>query len=216
MLTWLPTYGKVLAAIYALVWSIAAYQPLDFQSWALEQIGVILALIVLWRVQVNAPVSHLSLTLIFLFLCAHAVGTHYTYAQVPLADFLQTHFALSLEQSFGWTRNHYDRIVHFLFGLFITLPVLESLRQHNALRGGWYYVMPFALVFSVSTLYELGEWIAALLFGGELGIHFLGVQGDLWDAQKDMALAGVGSVLTLVLVAVLERRPRLPQSEMRS
>jgi putative membrane protein len=206
MLSWLPRYGKFLAAIYAIVWLIAAYQPLDFQAWALEQIGVVFALFVLWRVQVNAPVSHVSLTLIFLFLCAHAVGTHYTYAQVPLAEVAQSHFGISFERVFGWTRNHYDRIVHFLFGLFITLPVLESLRQHNQLRGAWYYVMPFALVFSVSTLYELGEWVAVLLFGGELGIHFLGVQGDLWDAQKDMALAGAGSALTLLLVALFGRR----------
>ena len=213
MLPWLPAYGNVLAAIYALVWGIAAYQPLDFQAWALEQIGVLLALIVLWRVQVNAPVSNLSLTLIFLFLCAHAVGTHYTYAQVPLADFVQTHFGVSLGEHLGWTRNHYDRIVHFLFGLFITLPVLESLRQHNALRGGWYYVMPFALVFSVSTLYELGEWVAALIFGGDLGVHFLGIQGDLWDAQKDMALAGVGSALTLLLVALFEKRPTIQSAK---
>ena len=213
MLPWLPAYGNVLAAIYALVWGIAAYQPLDFQAWALEQIGVLLALIVLWRVQVNAPVSNLSLTLIFLFLCAHAVGTHYTYAQVPQAEIVQTHYGVSLGEHLGWTRNHYDRIVHFLFGLFITLPVLESLRQHNALRGGWYYVMPFALVFSVSTLYELGEWVAALIFGGDLGIHFLGIQGDLWDAQKDMALAGVGSALTLLLVALFEKRPTIQSAK---
>lgn len=207
MLTWLPPYGKVLAAVYVVVWLLAAYQPHDLQAWALEQIGVVLALIVLWRVQRNAPVSNLSLTLIFLFLCAHALGTHYTYAQVPLAQFMQNQFGLSLEQAFGWTRNHYDRIVHFLFGLFITLPVVESLRQRNPLRRPWYYVMPFALVFSVSTLYELGEWLAALVFGGDLGIHFLGIQGDVWDAQKDMALAGAGSALTLLLVALFEKRP---------
>ena len=209
MLTWLPPYGKALAAVYVAVWGLAAYQPLDFQAWALEQMGVVLALIVLWRVQVNAPVSRLSLTLIFLFLCAHAIGTHYTYAQVPLAEFMQTHFEISLEQSFGWTRNHYDRIVHFLFGLLITLPVVESLRQRNPLRRPWYYVMPFALVFSVSTLYELGEWLAALVFGGDLGMHFLGIQGDVWDAQKDMALAGAGSALTLSLVALFEKRPTI-------
>jgi len=207
MLTWLPPYGKALAAVYVIVWALAAYQPHDLQAWALEQIGVVLALIVLWRVQINAPVSNLSLTLIFLFLCAHALGTHYTYAQVPLAQFMQNQFGFSLEQAFGWTRNHYDRIVHFLFGLFITLPVLESLRQRNPLRRPWYYVMPFALVFSVSTLYELGEWLAALVFGGDLGMHFLGIQGDVWDAQKDMALAGAGSALTLLLVALFEKRP---------
>jgi putative membrane protein len=65
--------------------------------------------------------------------------------------------------------------------------------------------MPFALVFSVSTLYELGEWLAALVFGGDLGMHFLGIQGDVWDAQKDMALAGAGSALTLLLVALFEK-----------
>lgn len=207
MLTWLPPYGKALAALYVVVWALAAHQPHDLQAWALEQIGVVLALIVLWRVQINAPVSNLSLTLIFLFLCAHALGTHYTYAQVPLAQFMQNQFGFSLEQAFGWTRNHYDRIVHFLFGLFITLPVLESLRQRNPLRRPWYYVMPFALVFSVSTLYELGEWLAALVFGGDLGMHFLGIQGDVWDAQKDMALAGAGSALTLLLVALFEKSP---------
>lgn len=202
----LSLYGRLLAAIYVVVWLLAAYQPLDLEAWALEQAGVVLALLVLWRVQRNAPLSAFSLTLVFVFLCMHALGAHYTYAQVPLDEFARAGLGVVPSEHLGWTRNHYDRIVHFLFGLLITYPVLDSLRQHNTLRGIWYYLMPFALVFSVSTLYELGEWWAAVIFGGDAGIHFLGIQGDVWDAQKDMALAGVGSAATLLLVALFEKR----------
>ncbi len=202
----LSLYGRLLAAIYVVVWLLAAYQPLDLEAWALEQAGVVLALLVLWRVQRNAPLSAFSLSLVFVFLCMHALGAHYTYAQVPLDEFARAGLGVVPSEHLGWTRNHYDRIVHFLFGLLITYPVLDSLRQHNTLRGIWYYLMPFALVFSETTLYELGEWWAAVIFGGDAGIHFLGIQGDVWDAQKDMALAGVGSAATLLLVALFEKR----------
>ncbi|MBT8096175.1 MAG: DUF2238 domain-containing protein, partial [Woeseia sp.] len=112
-------------------------------------------------------------------------------------------FGTGLNDMLGWDRNHYDRIVHFLWGLFLTYPIREIVLRVSRARGFWAYLLPFLIVISTSTIYELIEWLAALVFGEGLGIAFLGTQGDIWDAQKDMALALFGSfVATLLIVAL--------------
>lgn len=143
------------------------------------------------------PLSRISYTLIFVFLCLQEVGAHFTYAQVPYDAFWQAHLGFSLNDSLGLERNHFDRLVHFLFGLLLAYPVRELYYRVAAARGFWGYFFPLELTMAASMSFELFEWGAAELFGGELGVAYLGTQGDVWDAQKDMALASLGALLSM-------------------
>jgi len=112
-------------------------------------------------------------------------------------------FGNSLSEAAGTERNHYDRLVHFLYGLLLVYPVREVFLRVADAKGFWGYLLPLLVVMSSSLLYEFLEWGAVGLFGGDLGMAYLGTQGDVWDAQKDSLLATVGALLaTLVIAAV--------------
>jgi putative membrane protein len=144
------------------------------------------------------PLSRISYTLIFLFLCLHTLGSHYTYSEVPYAEW------------FPWLgrgeRNHYDRFVHFSYGLLLAYPIRELFLRVAGVRGFWGYFLPFDLTMSTSMIYELIEWGAAVAFGGDLGVAYLGSQGDPWDAHKDMALASLGALIAMTLTALINLR----------
>ncbi|MBK7645119.1 MAG: DUF2238 domain-containing protein, partial [Planctomycetes bacterium] len=108
-------------------------------------------------------------------------------------------------------RNHYDRLVHFLFGLLFAVPIREIFLRVGQVRGFWAYYLPLDVAMAFSMLYELIEWGSALLFGGDLGAAYLGTQGDPWDAQKDMALASLGALITMCAIATLDRARRRAQ-----
>jgi len=191
----------VLAGLFALLWIALAVAPLHRRDWALENVLVVIfvaALATTWR---RFPFSRASYAAIFLFLCLHTVGAHYTYSLVPYDDAWRALTGRSLNDALGWTRNNYDRVVHFLYGLLLAYPLRELVLRVDPARGFWSYFLPLALTMSLSVLYELVEWGAAVVFGGDLGIAFLGTQGDEWDAQKDMALASAGALLAMVATA---------------
>jgi putative membrane protein len=106
----------------------------------------------------------------------------------------------------GWERNHFDRLVHFLYGLLLAYPGREVFLRVAKVRGFWGYYLPLDVVMATSMLYELIEWGAAEFFGGELGVAYLGSQGDQWDAQKDMALASLGGLIAMLITAAINWR----------
>jgi putative membrane protein len=194
-------YVGWLAAMFALVWAILATGPHDRGDWLLENIpllALVAALVATYRV---LPLSRISYTLIALFLVLHAIGAHYTYSLVPWTDWAHA-FGLDVTPA-DFERNHFDRVVHFLYGVLLTYPIREVLLRVADLRGFWGYFFPVAITLSTSALYELAEWGAAEIFGGDLGVAFLGTQGDVWDAQKDMALAAVGALVAMAITAAL-------------
>ena len=165
--------------------------------WLLENLVLLIVapfIFMAWR---NGCLSRSSVWLLFLFFCLHEVGTHHTYSDVPYDEWFRRLTGSSISERFGWQRNHYDRAVHFAFGLLVTCPVREVLVHRARLAGIWSVVLPFALIITTSAGYELIEWGAALLLGGDLGMEYLGIQGDIWDAHKDMALAAAGSATAL-------------------
>ena len=180
---------QALLAAYLLVWSVAAISPHARDDWALENLAVFLFATLLGLTHRRFAFSNLSYLLIFLFLLLHAMGAHYTYSLTPLGFWLQDAFALA--------RNHYDRIVHFAFGLLLTYPVRELTRRVLHVHGFWSYGVPAIVALSLSSGYEIIESWAARIVDPELGTAFLGTQGDEWDAQKDMALALAGALLGL-------------------
>lgn len=180
-----------------LLWYLAlslwtAYEPADRQFWLLSSILPGALVLVLLGTHRSIPLSLASYVLITLFLTLHTIGVHYTYAQVPAGAWL--------EQALPVGRNHYDRVVHFCFGVMLTYPIEELFRLTAALRGWLLYYLPVMTVLGLSGLWEIIEsWVARMVHP-ELGITYLGSQGDVWDAQKDMAAALYGSLLCMVLL----------------
>jgi putative membrane protein len=199
-------YLAILAALFAMLWVALAINPSYRHDWALEN-----ALVVVFAVAVAASyralmLSRLSYTLVFLFLCVHEVGAHYTYAEVPYDAWIRALTGHSLNQAMGWERNHFDRLAHFLYGLLLAYPLREVFLRVADARGFWAYFLPLDFTLSTSGLFELFEWAAAEVFGGDLGVAYLGTQGDVWDAHKDMALATAGALLAMLLTAAINAR----------
>lgn len=196
-------YLLVLAALFAVVWTALAIAPLYRHDWLLENFLALLfvaALALTWR---SFPLSRVSYTLIFVFLCLHEVGAHYTYAEVPYNEWTEALFGRSLNDITGWQRNHFDRLVHFSYGLLLAYPVREVFLRIANVRGFWGYFLPLDITMSTSMVFELFEWAAATFFGGDLGMAYLGTQGDIWDTHKDMALASLGALIAMWTTAAI-------------
>jgi len=190
-----------------LVLAIAlAFGPVDRADWALENILSAIFVAVLWLSYKRFPFSRVSYVLMFLFLVLHVVGAHYTYSKVPYDVWFESIFGRTLSSVFGFERNHFDRLVHFLYGLFLAYPMREVFVRIAGVRGFWGYFLPLLMTMATSCLYEMIEWAAAIVVGGDLGAAYLGTQGDEFDSQKDMALATLGTALSLVVVAIMHVR----------
>ncbi len=189
-------YLWMLAIVYAAWWVAMAFSPYDRSDWVLENVLVVLAVGLLVFTYKSFPLSRVSYTCIFVFLMFHTLGSHYTYAKVPYDEWLPV---------FAGGRNHFDRLVHFLYGLLLAYPIREMFLRIGNVRGFWGYFLPLDLTLSTSALYELIEWGAAEFFGGDLGAAYLGTQGDVWDAHKDMALAGLGALISMCAAAMINR-----------
>ena len=196
-------YLIILAILFAIEWSVLAIAPWHFKDWLLENVLVFAAVIYIAVTFKKFPLSRVSYTLIFIFLCLHAIGSHYTYAEVPYDAWSQHIFGFSLNEKMGWERNHFDRLVHFSYGLLLAYPIREMFIRVVNVKGFWGYFLPLDLTMSTSMLYELVEWAVAIVFGGELGMAYLGTQGDIWDAHKDMALASLGALIAMSITAAI-------------
>jgi len=196
-------YFAILSVLFVIVWAALAVAPLYRSDWLLENVLVfvfVLGLVLSWR---WFTFSRVSATLIFLFLCLHQIGAHYTYAEVPYDTWIKSLTGYSLNETMGWSRNHYDRAVHFSYGLLLAYPIREIFLRVVSVKGFWGYFLPLDLTMSTSMMFELFEWGAAEIFGGDLGMAYLGTQGDIWDAHKDMALASLGALIAMVITALI-------------
>ena len=189
-------YHMHLLAVFSSFWIWAAIHPVYPHDWLLENYLVFIFIPVILLVGRYFRLSNLSYTLITLFLCMHVIGSHYTYAEVP--------FGITLQHWFGAERNMYDRLVHFSFGLLMAYPLREMFYRVARARTLWGYWLPVELVLAFSAIYEIIEWLVAVGADPSAGLAFLGAQGDIWDAQKDMLVAGIGAVVAM-LIAMLVR-----------
>jgi len=196
-------YPRVLLALLTLLSAALAVAPYDRADWLLENALLFAGVGVLVATRTALPLSRLSYTLVFVFMCLHAVGAHYTYSLVPYDEWFRALTGRTLSSLTGTERNHYDRLVHFSYGLLLAYPAREVFLRVADVRGFWGYYLPLDVVMATSMLYELIEWGAASAFGGDLGTAYLGTQGDPWDAQKDMALATLGAIIAMVVTAAV-------------
>lgn len=196
-------YHLALFLIFLAFWVLTAIHPKYPKEFILEHsLTVIFALLLIFTYK-KFLLSNVSYTLIFIFMILHTIGAHYTYAEVPYNDWSESLLGFRINDLFGFSRNHYDRFVHFSFGLLMAYPLREIFIRIVNVRGFWGYYLPFDVMAAFSVVYELIEWAVALIFGGELGMAYLGTQGDIWDAHKDMALAISGAAVNMLVVAFI-------------
>jgi putative membrane protein len=187
---WLTIFFAVLA------WS--GWRPHDYPTWWLEVAPAITALVVLAATRKRFPLTALAYWLILLHAVILMVGGHYTYAEVPLGDWVR--------DLLGGDRNNYDKLGHLAQGFIPAIVVREILvRNHVIARRGWLSLVTVSICLAISALYELIEWWVALL-SEEAADSFLGTQGYVWDTQSDMFLALLGASLALLLLGPLHDR----------
>ena len=201
---YLLLFGGSLAAVF--MWS--GTHPRDVATWWLEVMPVIIGVPILVATYRRFPLTSLAYVLIWLHAIILMVGGHYTYAEMPLFNWIRDAFNLS--------RNHYDRVGHLAQGFVPAILAREILLRTSPLRPGkWLFFLVCCVALAISAFYELVEWWAALLTSPETGTAFLGTQGDVWDTQWDMALALVGAICSQLFLgrlhdAQLTRRAEPP------
>ena len=191
-------YLKILFVVFVAVWVWAAINPIYPHDWLLENYLVFIFVPIIILTGRYFKLSDTSYTLITLFMILHVIGSHYTYAEVPFGDVLQNWL--------GASRNMYDRLVHFSFGFLLAYPIREVFLRISRVKGFWGYYLPFDVTLALSAVYEIIEWIAAASVDPAAGLAFLGSQGDVWDAQKDMTMAGIGALLAMLIIALINLR----------
>jgi putative membrane protein len=186
----------LVVGLAVLVWSyIGAY---DRMTWWLESVPAIAAAVILVATYRRFRLTDLAYILITIHAIILMVGGHYTYARVPLGDWVRDAFDLS--------RNHYDRLGHFAQGFVPAILSREILLRTSPLRRGkWLFFLVVCVCLAISAAYELIEWTTAIA-AGDQSTDFLGTQGDVWDAQKDMTLALIGAILAQLLLGWLHDR----------
>jgi putative membrane protein len=180
-----------LLLLYAIIWIALAVAPRDRAAWMLENLLVVLFVAALVFTFSRFAFSNRSYFLIVTFLSLHAVGAHYTYAQTPFGEWLKEAFDLS--------RNHFDRIIHFSFGLLMAYPVRELLLRVAGIPRVAALWLTVATLLAASTVFEIVEALAAQIISPAEGPRWLGTQGDVWDAQSDMVLALIGASAAMLL-----------------
>lgn len=196
----------LLSILLGIEFAVLAIAPNDRKDWFLENVLVVLFVAAMFAGYRKLMLSRISYFLIFLFLSLHLLGAHYTYAQVPYDRWFESLTGRSLSSLLGWQRNNFDRVVHLCYGLWLAYPIREIFQRVIRLKGFWGYFFPLDVTMSTSMLYELIEWGAAGIFGGDLGQAYLGTQGDVWDAHKDMAFASLGALIAMLVTAAINLR----------
>ena len=183
----------VLLIVVLAVLALSAVHPFDWPTWWMEVLPALVGIAVLIPTRHRFPLTSMLYVLIALHMVLLIVGGHYTYARVPLGNWVRDALDLS--------RNHYDRLGHFVQGFVPAMIARELyLRLHVVQRRGWLSFLIVCTCLAISAVYELIEWTAAVVMGGGAD-EFLGTQGDIWDTQKDMALAGLGAITALLLLS---------------
>ncbi len=187
-----PKILSALTSAYIAIFIFSAISPSSRAVWIAEIIPVLLGVGILWWVSLKQKLSNTSYILCFVWIIMHTIGAKYTFAEVPFDWF---------NELIGSQRNNYDRVAHFSIGFYAY--IIAELLIRNNLAKPW-IAATYALfsIMSLAAGYEIIEWWYAELAGGDEGIAFLGSQGDIWDAQKDMLCDTLGAITALILMTI--------------
>lgn len=187
--------------VFTSIWVNTLIGTNDLNNWFLENTLTVLFMLFLIFSFRKYQFSDLSYLLICVYLCLHVYGAKYTYAENP--------FGYWLKDYFHFERNHYDRIVHFCFGFLLAYPMRELFLKWLKYPKTVSWILPIEITLSVSGLYELIEWAVADVFFKAQGDAYLGTQGDIWDAQKDIFMAFMGAILSTTIVSLIKKLFRI-------
>jgi putative membrane protein len=186
--------------VFLVVWIFSAVKPGIPEDWFLENL-LVFVLIALLAVSYRwLAFSDCSYLLILIFLCLHECGAHYQYDAAIPGEWMKLIVTTQ--------RNHYDRLVHFCFGLLLSYPQQEILMRKACLRGTWLAVLPIFTTLALSAVYEMIEAFVATFVDPVDAAAFLGSQGDPWDSQEDMFMALAGATVFAIAIAAMRRRIR--------
>jgi len=197
----------ILTGIFLILWAALAFNVHDRTAWLLENALVFIFMGPSLYLFMHHKMRTTGYICLLVFLIFHTIGAHYTYSKVPYNEWTSSLFGFSLNDTFGWTRNHYDRWVHFLWGLLLYKPLRDVFGYYTKLKNAWQIVFALLLIMATSSVYELIEWAVAEIMGDGVGPTYIGTQGDVWDAQKDQALAILGSFIAAALFYFVKERP---------
>lgn len=193
---WLKT-GLLFLYVSTLI--VFCLHPNYPQQMLLQHSATFFAGVFLIYVTIKNNISNTAFFCLFLFMIFHIVGAKWIYSYTPYNEWIKSLSGFSIDEYFGFQRNHYDRFVHFMYGFLLIIPISE-------IYGRWYKVsekitlhLAFMFVLATSLIYELFEWSLTLLLTSEQADGYNGQQGDFWDAQKDMALATLGAIIMIVI-----------------
>jgi putative membrane protein len=204
------TYERKLLLILAVAMVLSCVgAPYPREMYLQHSPTVFLLFFLPWLMR-RYPVSRAGFTCLIVFMLFHTLGARYIYSYVPYDVWSDHLFGTRLRDAFGLRRNHYDRFVHFLFGFLWTLPAWDMLTRHFRVRPRLALYFAIEFIMAASMLYEVFEWGLTMLLAPEDANAYNGQQGDMWDAQKDMTLALLGSLLTALLLHWRDRHPANP------
>ena len=187
-------FSLLVFVLIVFIWSVI--KPTDYLSWVAEVIPAVVVIIIVIATYNKFRLTTLSYIAIAILSVLTFIGGHYTYSEVPLFNWIKEEFDLN--------RNNYDRLGHFMKGLAAIVVREILIRKTPLTRGAWLFGITTSIMLAIAALYEIIEWLSTKIsIGKKVSKDFLGMQGDKWDAQWDMSLALVGSILALVIFSKL-------------
>jgi putative membrane protein len=199
--------NRRILGLFLFVWAVSCWNvPCPKEFFVMQHVPTVLAAVALVAAEKKLRISRPSFALTIAFLMLHLLGARYLYSNVPYDDWSQKLLGFRIGERMGFERNHYDRLVHFSFGLLFIYPLWEVFTRHARLQGWWPGVLAICVVLAASAVYEIGEWATAMTFAPDWAEAYNGQQGDAWDSQKDMAFAAVGAILGTGVVGLVLRR----------
>lgn len=188
---------------------LASIKPLYWQSYVLHQLGTLIFMAIMIILAKKSIISHIGIVGMTLFLLLHILGARYLYSYVPYDDWSKYLFNISISETFNFKRNHYDRLVHFGYGLLL-YPLIYEICQRYFYQNTKRQLIMIALLINLasSAIYELFEWFLAIGLSPKQAEQYNGQQGDMWDAHKDMALALIGAIISSCCYAKIPKKAK--------
>lgn len=193
-----PAKQLMLTVFFALT-ALSCINVYNAEYFTLQHGPTLLALFLLAYLDLRWPFDRTGFLCALLILLLHVLGARYLYSFVPYDEWMNQWFGFTFAERFGWERNHYDRLVHFLYGVLLAIALVRWLPMYFLNRRRWSGLLAVDIVLSTSAVYELLEWLLAVSMAPDWAESFNGQQGDIFDAQKDMALAMLGAVIGIAI-----------------
>ncbi len=194
--------------VFSLLFILSCIDPIYPREMYLQHLATLLAGIFLVTVAWKNALSDRSFLLIVLFMVFHIIGARWIYSYVPYNDWIKFLTGINIDDTFHFSRNHYDRLVHFLFGLLMIIPFAEIFHRWFTCPKKLSFFVAWIMILAMGSIYEVFEWSLSVVLSPEDAEAYNGQQGDFWDSQKDVALAMLGGLITMNLQSIVSKIKR--------